>query len=291
MPKDEKFLLISLGNLLSFIGASSYNTFNERGSRGWIPYECVDWDKLNSDEVQNDSDTQLQFKWKEKSDVQVAGMLAFYISTKGKHPFGPEMTRMFNLQNDNPVGLAQLSDPALKDLLSLMLAREQDTRPYVEEALKHPYFISPKDQMRFLEAVGNHPDLYQYNDLLIHLDNRNPSKPRSKLLANNWKVLIDSDDLDTLCEGGDTTPADYDGSRYTRCLRLIRNVLQHPYGKFHRLLRKGEAKSFEEYFLQLFPCLPLVVHQILRKHRRWKEYPSLKEFFPVIDRRTGSSED
>ena len=100
---------------------------------------------MNSDEVQNDTDTQLQFKWKEKSDVQVAGMLAFYISTKGKHPFGPEMTRMFNLQNDNPVGLAQLSDPALKDLLSLMLAREQDTRPYVEEALKHPYFISPKD--------------------------------------------------------------------------------------------------------------------------------------------------
>ena len=140
-----------------------------------------------------------QFKWKEKSDVQVAGMLAFYISTKGKHPFGPEMTRMINLQNDNPVGLAQLSDPALKDLLSLMLAREQDNRPYVEEALKHPYFLSPKDQMKFL-AVGNHPDLYQYNHLLIHLENRNPSKPRSELLPKDWKVLIDSDDLDTLCE-------------------------------------------------------------------------------------------
>ena len=280
-------------NLYSCLGATSYNTFNERGSRSWIPYECVDWDSLNSDEMQNDSDSQLQFKWKEKSDVQVAGMLAFYISTKGKHPFGPEMTRMSNLQNDNPVGLAQLSDPALNDLLSLMLAREQDTRPYVEEALKHPYFLSPKDQMRFLEAVGNHPHSHpdRYTDLKLYLDNTNPSTSRSELLPSNWKVLIDSDDLDTLCEGGDTTPADYDGSRYTRCLRLIRNVLHHPHGKFPRLLCKGEAKSIEEYFLQLFPCLPLVVHQILRRYRHWKEYPTLKEFFPVINRRTESSKD
>ena len=204
---------------------------------------------MYSSKMLDKSDKKAQCKWKEKLDIQVAGMLAYYIQTKGAHPFGSEIKRLVKLRNDDPVGLAQLSDPALKDLLSLMLAREQDTRPYVEEALKHPYFISPKDQMRFLEAVGNHPDLYQYNDLLIHLDNRNPSKPRSELLPNNWKVLIDSDDLDTLCEGGDTTPADYDGSRYTRCLRLIRNVLQHPHGKFHRLLSKGEAKSFEEYFL------------------------------------------
>ena len=280
-------------NLYSCLGATSYNTFNERGSRSWIPYECVDWDSLKSDEMQNDSDSQLQFKWKEKSDVQVAGMLAFYISTKGKHPFGPEMTRMSNLQNDNPVGLVQLSDPALNDLLSLMLAKKQDTRPYVEEALKHPYFLSPKDQMRFLEAVGNHPHSHpdRYTDLKLYLDNTNPSTPRSELLPSNWKVLIDSDDLGTLCEGGDTTPADYDGSRYTRCLRLIRNVLHHPHGKFPRLLCKGEAKSIEEYFLQLFPCLPLVVHQILRRYRHWKEYPTLKEFFPVINRRTESSED
>lgn len=146
--------------------------------------------------MRDNSDKKAQFKWKEKSDIQVAGMLAYYIQTKGAHPFGPEIARMVNLQNDNPVGLAQLSDPALKDLLSLMLAREQDTRPYVEEALKHPYFLSQKDQMRFLEAVGNHPHSHpdRYTDLKVHLDNLNSSKPRSKLLPNNWKVLIDSDD-------------------------------------------------------------------------------------------------
>ena len=276
-------------NFYVFTGATSYNTINESGTRGWIPYECIDWNSVCSSRMQNHSDRQAQFKWKEKSDIQVAGMLAYYISTRGAHPFGPEITRMVNLQNDNPVGLAELNDPVLKDLLSLMLGKEQDTRPYVEEALKHPYFLSPKDQVKFLEAVGNHRDLYQYNNLLIQLDNLDPAKPRSNLLPNNWKVLIDSDDLNTLCEGGDSRPADYDGSRYTRCVRLIRNVLQHPRDKFCRLLCKGEADSLEEYFLQLFPFLPLVVHQTLRTNRRWKVHPSLKEFFPVINRRTGSS--
>ena len=102
----------------------------------------------------DNSDKKAQCKWKEKLDIQVAGMLAYYIQTKGAHPFGSEIKRLVKLRNDDPVGLAQLSDPALKDLLSLMLAREQDTRPYVEKALKHPYFISPKDQMRFLEGCG-----------------------------------------------------------------------------------------------------------------------------------------
>ena len=255
----------------------------------WVPYECIDWDSVSSSKAITER-TRL-FNWKEKSDVQVAGMLAFYIYTKGAHPFGPLKDRLNNMESGNPVGLAELSDPVVKDLLSLMLAREEDTRPYVEEALMHPYFLSPKDQMRFFEAVGNHPDLYQDNDLMRQLDNRDPAKPRSPLLESNWKDQIDSDDLDTLCEGGDTTPAEYDGGRYTHCLRLIRNVLQHPHGKFNRLLCKGGAKSLEEYFLQLFPCLPLVVHQILRKLPHWKEYPSLKEFFPVINRRTGSIED
>ena len=271
-------------------GATSYNTLTERGSLFWVPYECVDWDSVSSSKVH--SCQTKQFKWKEKSDIQAAGMVAFYISTKGAHPFGPLKDRLNNMESGNAVGLAELIDPVLKDLLSLMLAREQDSRPYVEEALMHPYFLSGEDKMIFLEAVGNHRDLYQYNDLMRQLDNRDPAKPRSSLLEDNWKELIDSDDLDTLCEGGEREPADYDGNRYTDLLRLMRNVRQHPGCKFHRLLCKHGANSFDEYFLHLFPYLALVVHQILRKlHRRWREHRSLKKFFPVIDRRTGPSGD
>jgi serine/threonine-protein kinase/endoribonuclease IRE1 len=233
----------------------------------------------------NPSDTPIQLRWKEKSDIQVAGMLSFYILTKGKHPFGPKIAQMVNLHEDNPVGLRELSDPVVKDLLSQMLSRKLDKRPYVEQALKHPYFLSLVEQMKFVEAVGNEPKLMSYNAVSRQLDNRDPPKPRSPLLPNDWKTVIGHDDLDTLCRGGRPLLT-YHGSRYTDCLRLIRNTFQHRHGKLRQLKKKTPAtSSLEEYFFQLFPTLPLVLHQITRKHPDWKMLPALKEFFPVVDRR------
>ena len=248
--------------------------------------------------MRDPSDGPVQFKWKEKSDIQVAGMIAFYILTKGKHPFGPQLHRMINLHVGNPVGLSKLSDPVVKDLLSQMLAQELDERPYVEQALKHPYFLSSEEQMKFLEALGNEPEIKSFwgvSNCAVskELDNRDPSKPRSSLLPNDWKAVIDPDDLNTFCAGGHTPPSSFDGIRYTHCLRFIRNVRQHWGDKRRRprLKAMGTATSLDEYFLQLFPTLPLVVHQIIRKHPDWKTRPSLKEFFPVINRRAVSDAD
>ena len=233
----------------------------------------------------------LQLKWKEKSDIQVAGMLAFYILTKGKHPFGAQIHRLINLHDDKPVGLTELSDPVVKDLLSQMLAKEQDKRPYVEEALKHPYFLSCEEQMKFLEAMGNESEIKNVKGdpncaVSRALDNCDPSisTPRSSLLPNDWKAVIDPDDLNT-CAGG-LPPPSYDGSRYTHCLRFMRNIRQH-WGDEPRppLKAMGKATSLDEYFLQIFPTLPLVVHQIIRQYPDWKKRSALKEFFPVINRR------
>ncbi|CAB4033401.1 serine threonine- kinase irlB, partial [Paramuricea clavata] len=267
--------------------AATYHTSNESGSHGWVAYECIDWGELFSDKIWNPSDAPLQLRCKEKSDIQVAGMLSFYILTKGKHPFGPKIDRLKNLHDDNPVGLRELCDPVVKDLLSQMLARSLDERPYVEQALKHPYFLSRKEQMKFVEAAGNEPKLKSSrNDVSNQLDNRHPSKTRSSLLPDNWKDVIGRDDLRTLCDGGQKSPSEYKGSRYTHCIRLIRNSFQHPDGKVCQLKNKTPAiSSLEEYFLQLFPTLPLVLHQIIREDCDWKTLPALKDFFPVIDRR------
>ncbi|CAB4010302.1 serine threonine- kinase endoribonuclease IRE1-like [Paramuricea clavata] len=266
-------------------GATTYQTSNESGSHGWIAYECIDWRGLFSDETPNASDTPLQLRWKEKSDIQVAGMLSFYILTKGKHPFGPKIAQLMNLHDDNPVGLIkELSDPVVKDLLSQMLARDLDKRPYVEQALKHPYFLSLEEQMKLVEAVGNEPKLMSYCGVTRQLNNVNPSKPRSPLLPFDWKTVIGHDDLNTLCRGG-RSPSTYGGSRYTDCLRLIRNTFQHRDGKLGQLKKKtSTTSSLEEYFLRLFPMLPLVLHQIIRQYPDWKTLPALKEFFPEIDR-------
>ena len=275
-----------MGQFYFFTGATTYHTSNESGSHGWVAHECIDWNGLCSD---NPPDTPIQLRWKEKSDIQVAGMLSFYILTKGKHPFGPKISQMMNLHDDNPIGLRELNDPVVKDLLSQMLARDLDKRPYVEQALKHPYFLSLEEQMEFVEAVGNEPQLMSYNDVYIQLNNLSPYKPRSRLLPIDWKTVIGHDDLDTLCRGGNNSPSAHDGSRYTDCIRLIRNTFQHRDGKLRRLKRKTlAAASLEEYFLQLFPALPLVLHQIIREDPNWKTLSALREFFPVINRRVVS---
>ena len=226
-------------------------------------------------------------KWKRKSDIQPAGMIAFYIHTKGKHPFGETiLDRMQNLHGDQPVGLADLKDDGdamLKDLLSQMLARDVKKRPYVEQALKHPYFLSPGDKMRFVEAAGNEREIKKRDPccaVSAELDNRHPTYPRSSLLPRDWKTVIDPSDLKTLCTGGGGSSS-YDGKRYTDCLRFIRNARQHWSDRPRPPLKgMGTTSSRDEYFLQLFPTLPLVLHQIIRKHSKWMVRSNLEEFFP-----------
>ena len=277
-------------NFYFITGATSYHTNNESGSKGWMPYECVDWDGLLTQKVQDTADASMQFRWRERSDIQVAGMLAFYICTKGMHPFGAEMFRMMNLFNDDPVGLKDLSDPVIKDLLSQMLSRDLDKRPYVEQALCHPYFLSCEEQIEFIEAVANEPEIKNFKNVRSVVGTELNTKALA-FLPKDWKVCINPDDLDTFCEGG-RGAASYDGSRYTECVRLIRNVRQHWRDKPRPPLKAmGTAKSIEEYFLQLFPHLPLIVHQVIREYSDWRERDAFKKYFPKIDRRGESNDD
>ena len=214
-------------------------------------------------------------------------MLAFYIFTKGRHPFGMKIEQMVNLRCNRPVGLEMLDDdPVLKDLLSQMLARRLTERPYVEQALKHPYFLSTNDQIKFLEVVCNEPKFRTKTcTVSSKLDQPNP------LLKSDWKAVFHPDDLKILYGGGQKDPSCCDGQKYSQCVRLIRNALQHHGGKLHKLKEKGQAKSLQAYFLNLFPTLPLAVHQIIRNDPDWNELPALTEFFPKKEDRPQSDED
>ena len=71
-------------------------------------------------------------------------MVAFFILTKGEHPFGEKPDRDRNLLDGNPVYLDKVKDPAAKDLISWMLNHDPKKRPAAQEALKHPYLQSEK---------------------------------------------------------------------------------------------------------------------------------------------------
>ncbi|XP_046844786.1 aurora kinase-like [Xenia sp. Carnegie-2017] len=104
----------------------------QRGAKNWIAPES--YDEVNA--------SINSARYKKQSDVMNAGMVAYYVATKGEHPFGHERHLLDNLLNGKPVGLDKIKDSTLKDLLSWMLKRQPEDRPLANEALKHPYFSS-----------------------------------------------------------------------------------------------------------------------------------------------------
>ena len=97
----------------------------QMGTRGWMAAESM-----------AKKGSIAKFK---KSDVQVAGMISFYILTRGEHPFGDVHYRSPNIIDGNPVNLGQLSDSLARDFVAWLISHDIKDRPYAKEALKHPF--------------------------------------------------------------------------------------------------------------------------------------------------------
>ena len=201
-------------------------------------------------------------------------MVAFYILTKGEHPFGEKHHRQSNLLDGNPVNLVNLKDSAAKDLISWMLCHDRKERPSAKEALKHPYLQSSKRQFELLSKMGNQPEIKTkgHSSSVVAELNSDPT---------DWRTVMEPDVLNYLCtdlQHGRLKKFDY-GPSWTQCLRLIRNVDQHQNDRARPLPQPTDFGDPQEYFLKKFPNLPVVVHRIVRKHDDWKERPELKEYF------------
>ncbi len=79
---------------------------------------------------------------KRESDIHVAGMIAFYILTKGYHPFGDPYHRMTNILKGDPVNLDMLDDSVAKRFISWLMNHSVDDRPNVGEALRDLFMVS-----------------------------------------------------------------------------------------------------------------------------------------------------
>ena len=201
-------------------------------------------------------------------------MVAFYILTKGEHPFGEGPDRQRNLLDGNPVYLDKLEDPAAKDLISWMLSHDTKERPSAKEALKHPYLQSSKRQFELLSKIGNQPEIKTADHSLTVVAELNS-------YDGDWQTVMEPDVLNYLCTDlvhGVLKTFIY-GPSWAECLRLIRNVDQHNYDRLRPLPQPTEFGDPQEYFLNKFPNLPVVVHRIVRQHDDWKKRPKLEEYF------------
>ena len=97
-----------------------------KGTQGWMPAEVIE--AMNQEK---------KCRYKKKSDIQVTGMIAFFVLTKGEHPFGDGSDRMRNIVNGNPVALNKLGDRNAVIFVSWLINKEIQNRPYAHEVLRH----------------------------------------------------------------------------------------------------------------------------------------------------------
>ncbi|XP_028412461.1 serine/threonine-protein kinase/endoribonuclease IRE1-like [Dendronephthya gigantea] len=103
-----------------------------KGTHGWMPPEVIE--AIVKKE---------KSRFKKKSDVQVAGMIAFFILTKGEHPFGSRLDRMKNILEHNPVNLEKLGVFEARRFVSWLINHKIGDRPRADEALMDS-FLSRK---------------------------------------------------------------------------------------------------------------------------------------------------
>uniref|UniRef100_A0A8C2FSP7 Protein kinase domain-containing protein n=1 Tax=Cyprinus carpio TaxID=7962 RepID=A0A8C2FSP7_CYPCA len=95
------------------------------GTRCWMAKETIN-EEPNTD-------------YKRSSDIQVAGMLVYYILSRGHHPFGKGPPCEVNIL-EGRYSLDHLDDDVVKDLVEWMINEYPNNRPTVQQTLAHPFF-------------------------------------------------------------------------------------------------------------------------------------------------------
>ncbi|KAM9440704.1 serine/threonine-protein kinase/endoribonuclease IRE1-like isoform 2-T3 [Clarias gariepinus] len=129
--------------------ASTVHT-SRAGTRGWEAAEI-----LNTDGTR---------RYKTSTDIQVAGMLMYYILSGGKHPFGTGNETEENIQEGN-YQLDETTDVEARHLIEKMIAHEPKARLSVKEAVEHPYFWDDKGRDGFLREIGDKRPVQKYKEM------------------------------------------------------------------------------------------------------------------------------
>ncbi|XP_070785861.1 serine/threonine-protein kinase/endoribonuclease IRE1-like [Enoplosus armatus] len=97
------------------------------------------------------------YKW--SMDIQVAGMLIYYILSGGHHPFCDKYYEcVYNILQGR-YSLVDVQDVMATDLIECMIDKEPKNRPQVEECLSHPFFWTTDRRIEYLKKIGNRKEV------------------------------------------------------------------------------------------------------------------------------------
>ncbi|XP_042575590.1 sensor for unfolded proteins in the ER ire1-like isoform X3 [Cyprinus carpio] len=151
IDKEERARLADFGLSRKLEEGETTMYTDRAGTQGWEATEIVNQTEKGG--------------YKASSDIQVAGMLTYYILSDGKHPFGDGIHCVVNI-SEGKYSLEDIKDIAAKDLIEWMINKEPDKRPTIDRVLNHPYFWDDKRKKEVLKELGDQPEVQHYIDIL-----------------------------------------------------------------------------------------------------------------------------
>ncbi|XP_019211366.1 uncharacterized protein LOC109200307 [Oreochromis niloticus] len=201
--------------------------------------------------------------YKSSTDIQVAGMLIYYILSGGNHPFGKSFECEFNIHKGN-YSLDHVQDVVAKDLIEWMINKEPKDRPKVEECLNHPFFWTSEKKTEYLRKIGNRGEVANHlkadQELIVSLE-----KCAVDESFKQWKNKFPQELVQAM-DGRKPYP-----ENMLALLRFIRNLHEH-YAK--------EAAQIDvlAFFPDLFGCV-----YTFAKNQGWNSETPLREMFQRED--------
>ncbi|XP_071189876.1 uncharacterized protein [Salvelinus alpinus] len=201
--------------------------------------------------------------YKRSSDIQVAGMLVYYILSGGHHPFedplGDELEQNRNIIKGTYT-LEHVADEVTKDLIEWMINEVPDERPTVEETLNHPLFWKPHRRVEYLRRIGNEKEVGQYSAADQKLLEALKQSAMERTFCQ-WRSMLPSELMKKM-DGKQPYPENMLG-----LLRFIRNLHEH-------YAEDLESVDLMKMFPDLFGCV-----YVLAKKWGWNSRPGLKNVF------------
>jgi serine/threonine-protein kinase/endoribonuclease IRE1 len=236
------------------------------GTKGWMAVESLPNEDDDDDYLPYEV---IKVRYKKQSDIQVVGMLCYYVLTKGKHPYGKRVDRTSNISKGN-FDLKDLSDPCARDLITWMLQNDPAERPNVHQCLKHPYLRTAEENFNLVVSAGNEKEIKTRDATSIVVQELNKLP-----VFTNWLSMIEACVFKFMIA--------HKCRRYTNnvadLLRFIRNMAVHWHDKTSPANVQNTVVTPQEYFEKKFPTLPVEVHRIIRRNSDWATRENLMEYF------------
>ncbi|CAL8327467.1 unnamed protein product [Lota lota] len=219
------------------------------GTKCWMARETLDED--------------VDVPCKMSSDIQVAGMLTYYILSGGHHPFGKGCRCESNIL-DGVYNLEHVQDVITEDLVEWMINKNPKERPTVKQCLAHPFFWSRLRKIEYLKSIGNEEEVRNYRAtdkcLLDELDG-----DVGEASWKNWKQKFPPELVRKMDPKGKYS------ENTAGLLRFIRNLLEHcPKEEEHIDL----MATFPDLFGRVY---------VFAKKKGWNSRVSLKRMFQEED--------